>query len=386
MRVPTSLEVIVASAAVGILVLFMKRPELQTDARSEPSTASAPVFAPPVSKPPAEGAIARRSSAISTTIASSLAPWVVPDPDELPDDGFGRSVRYGRDLISHTSALIGPDAADPSMRYSGNGLECQSCHLEAGTRRFGLPLAGAWAVFPTFIGRENEVRTLEERINGCMERSMNGRSLPEGGSEMKAMLAYIRYISDGVPVGKPALGRGIPALLLPGKASDPQHGAEVFETQCASCHQPDGHGKRLDAVEATQERRRFQFPPLWGPESYNDGAGMARSITAAGFIRANMPFGTDFEHPVLAPQDAFDVAVFVNSQPRPNKAGVENDYPNPSLKPADAAYPPFADPFPAEQHRLGPWAHIQQWLKSNGGLQRDARGVVSTEGEQKILH
>jgi thiosulfate dehydrogenase len=286
----------------------------------------------------------------------------------LPDDTFGL-VRYGRDLIAQTSALIGPDAADASMRYSGNGLECQSCHLEAGTRRFGIPLAGVWGVFPAFIGRENEVRTLEERINGCMERSMNGRSLPESGPEMKAMLAYIQYISDGIPVGKLALGRGIPALPLPDKASDPQHGAQVFQTQCAACHQPDGQGKRLDRAEATQERRRFQFPPLWGPESYNDGAGMARSITAAEFIRANMPFGTDFEHPVLARQDAFDVAVFMNSQPRPHKAGVEDDYPNPSLKPADAAYPPFADPFPAEQHRVGPWAPIQQWLKGNAGQQ-----------------
>jgi thiosulfate dehydrogenase len=90
---------------------------------------------------------------------------------------------------------------------------------------------------------------------------------------------------------------------------------------------------------------------------------MARSITAADFIRANMPFGTDFEHPVLAVQDAFDVAVFMNSQPRPHKAGVENDYPDPSLKPADAAYPPFADPYPAEQHRVGPWSPIQHWPK-----------------------
>lgn len=368
MRVPTPLEVIVASAAIGILVLFMKRPELQT--------ASAPIFAPPVAKPSAAGAIARRSSAVSTTFASQLPPWNIPDPDTLPDDTFGKSVRYGRDLIAHTSALIGPDATDASMRYSGNGLECQSCHLEAGTRRFGIPLAGVWGVFPAFIGRENKVRTLEERINGCMERSMNGRSLPEGGPEMKAMLAYIRYISDGIPVGKPALGRGIPALPLPDRASDPQHGAQVFQTQCASCHQPDGQGKRLDAAEATPERRRFQVPPLWGPESYNDGAGMARSITAAEFIRANMPFGTDFEHPVLARQDAFDVAVFMNSQPRPHKAGVESDYPNPSLKPADAAYPPFADPFPAEQHRVGPWAPIQQWLKGNAGQQRNASETV----------
>jgi len=111
------------------------------------------------------------------TTAPQLPPWNIPDPDKLSDDSFGRAVRYGRDLIAHTFALIGPDAADPAMRYSDNGLECQSCHLDAGTRRFGIPLAGVWAVFPTFIGRENEVRTLEKRINGCMERSMNGRSL-----------------------------------------------------------------------------------------------------------------------------------------------------------------------------------------------------------------
>lgn len=205
---------------------------------------------------------------------------------------------------------------------------------------------------------------------------MNGRSLPEGGPEMKAMLAYIRYISDGVPVGKPALGRGVPALPLPDKASDPRHGAEIFQMQCASCHQSDGQGKRLDAVEATQERRRFQFPPLWGPESYNDGAGMARSITAASFIRANMPLGADFEHPVLAQQDAFDVAVFVNSQPRPHKAKLGADYPDRALKPADAAYPPFADPFSVEQHRLGPWSPIQQWLTGNANPPRNASDTV----------
>ena len=376
MRAPTALEVIIASAAVGVLVLFTKRSAPPFVLQSPPSVVSA--FTPPASttNPTAGTGSTALLGPTSLTLASDLPPWEVPDPDKLPDDPFGRSVRYGRDLIAHTSAAIGPDAADASMRYSGNGLECQSCHLEAGTRRFGLPLAGVWGVFPTFIGRENEVRTLEERINGCMERSMNGRSLPEGGPEMKAFLAYTRYISQGVPVGESALGRGIPALPLPEKALDPQRGAEVFRTQCAICHQPDGQGKRLDAVQAAQERRRFEFPPLWGPESYNDGAGMARNITAADFIRANMPFGTDFEHPVLAPQDAFDVAVFINSQPRPHKAGLENDYPDGSLKPPDAAYPPFADPFPAEQHSLGPWSPIQQWLRANAGPPRSASDTV----------
>jgi len=374
MRAPTLAEIIAASIAASIIVLAAKQPA------TPPVTLSSPPV--PIASIPAS--VVRPSPGAIEPLAA-LTPWAVPDPEALPEDSFGRSVRYGRDLIAHTSALIGPDAADASMRYSGNGLECQSCHLDAGTRRFGIPLAGVWAVFPTFIGRENEVRTLEERINGCMERSMNGCSLPEGGPEMKAMLVYIRHISEGVPVGKPVLGRGMPALPLPDNASDPQHGAEVYQAQCATCHQPDGQGKQLDAAEATQQRRRFQFPPLWGPESYNDGAGMARSITAASFIRANMPFGTDFEHPVLAPQDAFDVAVFMNSQTRPHKAKVESDYPNPSLKPADAAYPPFADPFPAEQHRVGPWAPIQQWLKGNAGQQRNAsETVLSDQGSRHL--
>jgi cytochrome c len=122
---------------------------------------------------------------------ASAGEWTVADVDSLPMDIFGRTVRAGRDLIVHTAATIGPDAPDPARRYSGNGLECESCHLDAGTKKFGLPLAGIWGVFPLFIGRENEVRTLEDRINGCMERSMNGRALPPDGPEMKAMLTYI---------------------------------------------------------------------------------------------------------------------------------------------------------------------------------------------------
>lgn len=362
MRFATPPEVIAASVAVGLLVLFTKRPEPPNFSEALPSTASATASAPLATNLPSAAASVTRSGLGSATLAPQLPPWNIPDPDNLPDDNFDRSVWYGRDLIAHTSALIRPDAADPSMRYSGNGLECQSCHLEAGTRRFGIPLAGVWDVFPTFIGRENDVRTLEERIKGCMERSMNGRSLPEGGPEMKAILVYIRYISKGVPVENPALGRGVPALELPDEPLDPEHGSEIYKNQCAICHQPDGSGKRLDLAEAVRERRRYEFPPLWGPDSYNDGAGMARSITAAGFIRANMPFGTDFEHPLLNRQDAFDVAVFMNGQPRPHKAGIETDYPNPSLKPADAAYPPFCRPLPG---RARPPRTVETHLVSN---------------------
>jgi len=294
---------------------------------------------------------------------ASAAEWAVPNVDALPMDAFGQTVRTGRDLIVHTAATIRPDAPDPAMRFSGNGLECQNCHLDAGTRQFALPLAGVWGVFPLFIGRENEVRSLEERINGCLERSMNGRAMPVGSPQMKAMLTYIRFVSAGVPTGRSADGRGAPPLPLPTAASNPQHGAQVFAATCAVCHQADGQGQRWGPGDAAQ-RHRYQFPPLWGPDSFNDGAGMARPITAANFIRANMPFGTDYAHPVMSAQDAFDVAVFIASQPRPHRPGNEQDFPDRALKPVDATYPPFLGPFPPSQHLTGPWQPIQQWMKA----------------------
>ena len=307
------------------------------------------------------GAVAQPAAAVS---------WTVPDPDSLPDDAFGRTVRQGRDLIVKTSSLIGPDAPDPAKRYAGNGLDCQSCHLNAGTQRFGLPLAGVWGVFPTYIARENEVRTLEERINGCMERSMNGHALPVDGPEMKAMLSYIRFISAPEKVGQPLDGRGAPPLALPDKPADPNHGRQVFTANCAACHGADGQGQRLDPAEAKETGRRYRFPPLWGPDSFNDGAGMARAITAARFVHANMPLGTTFEAPVLSDADAFDVIAFVSGQPRPHKAGLEADFPDRARKPVDAAYPPFLGPFSPDQHRLGPWKPIQAWMKANAAATR----------------
>jgi thiosulfate dehydrogenase len=297
--------------------------------------------------------------------AQQAQSWQVPDPDSLPDDAYGRAVRMGRDLIVKTSSMIGPDAPDPARRYAGNGLDCQSCHLNAGTQRFGLPLAGVWGVFPTYIARENEVRTLEERINGCMERSMNGKALPLGGPDMKAMLTYIQFISGSERVGKPLDGRSTPVLALPSAAGDPVHGKQVFTATCVVCHGEDGQGKRLEPADARETGRRYQFPPLWGPDSYNDGAGMARGITAAQFMHANMPFGTTFEAPVLSVPDAFDVMAFISGQPRPHKPGLEADFPDRSRKPVDATYPPFIGPFSPEQHRLGPWPPIQAWMKAN---------------------
>lgn len=376
MRTPSLPLVIAGALLVGVPTLFAKRPARPPDGvPAAPQAFARPGSAPPPAVVPPAGSqqvVQARPPAAPAGSAPTPA-WTVPDPDALPDDAFGHAVRRGRDLIAKTSSLIGPDAPDPAMRFAGNDLDCQSCHLQAGTQRFGLPLAGVWGVFPQYIGREDEVRTLEERVNGCMERSMNGRALPVEGPEMKAILTYIRYTSGAERVGESLHGRGSPPLPLMDRAADPERGRQIYAENCAACHGADGMGQRLDAAEAAEAGRRYRFPPLWGPDSYNDGAGMARTITATRFVHANMPLGTTFEAPAIGAEDAFDVMAFVNSRPRPRKAGLEADYPDRSRKPVDAAHPPFVGPFTPEQHRYGPWKPIQDWLRANPDAARAAK-------------
>jgi thiosulfate dehydrogenase len=301
--------------------------------------------------------LAISSAALLALTAQAAAPseWYVPDADALPEGAWKEMVLYGRDLVTETYAHVGPEIADPEMRYSGNNLSCQNCHLGAGTLRYALPLIGVYGSFPTYMGREDEVRTLEDRINGCFERSMNGRALPVDSREMKAMLAYIQFLSTGIPVGAPTEGRGTPELALLDRAADPERGAEVYAQNCALCHQPDGQGVR-NGEEG--DARGYLYPPLWGPDTYNDGAGMTRLITAARFIRANMPFGATYANPILSEEDAWDVTAYINTQARPERANLDLDYPDRSRKPVDAPFLPHPDDFPLEQHILGPFQPI----------------------------
>jgi thiosulfate dehydrogenase len=294
----------------------------------------------------------------------ALPPWHVPDVSTLADDDFGIAVRLGRQLIQHTSAMIGPDSDDASLRFAGNGLECQSCHLDAGTARFGLPFVGIWDAYPGFSARAGADQTLADRINGCMQRSMNGRILPPDSRELHAMEAYIRFLGSNDPSRTPPIGRGAPKLPLPGKAADPARGRAVYAAMCAACHRSDGQGVRYSSAEAHEKRQRYLFPPVWGPDSFNDGAGMARVMTAAWFVHANMPRGVTFDYPALHPDQAYDVAAYIDSQPRPHKADLSLDYPDRWLKPADAAYPPWSGPFSGREHKFGPWKPIEAWLRA----------------------
>lgn len=278
-----------------------------------------------------------------------------PDIRKVGDDAFGRLVKYGHALVTDTANQIGPAAADPARRLAGNNLTCQNCHLQGGAQPYAMPLIGVWGQFPQYRGREGEVGTLEDRVNGCMERSMNGRALALDSREMKAFLAYMKWLSTGIPDGAKIVGSGTKPVQEPNRAADLRHGAEVYAEKCLACHGDNGQGLRVEA--------RYQFPPLWGPDSYNDGAGMARLLNAAAFAKHNMPFGTTFDAPLLTDDEAYDVAGYINSQPRPHKAELDKDFPNRLQKPVDAPYGPYVDGFSLEQHKVGPFGPIRARLK-----------------------
>lgn len=281
--------------------------------------------------------------------------WGDPQLDEVPKGMMGEFIRYGHDLVTKTYKYIGPNVADPSKRFAGNNLACQNCHLAGGTKKFAAPYIGLDARFPQYRGRENTIGTLQERINGCMQRSMNGRNLPVDSKEMKAIIAYFEWLSRDIPGGTTIEGRGYPEIEIPNRKANLENGEQVFATYCASCHQLDGSGLIAGKPSDTLG---YIYPPLWGDDSFNNGAGMHRVLTAASFIKANMPLGATHENPLLTDEEAYDVAAYINSKLRPKKENLEQDYPDLTKKPVDSPYPPYSDSFPQVQHQFGPFQPI----------------------------
>ena len=288
--------------------------------------------------------------------AQTAPTWSVPNIDAQPTDAAGMQIRAGRDLVTATYAHIGPQVADAAKRYAGNNLACTNCHLNAGIKKFGLPLFGLFEDFPQYSARSGAEISIEDRINSCMTRSMNGRALPNDAPEMQAVVAYIKFLSTGVAPGQtlPGLGSGnMPDL---DRAADPARGRAIYDRACLACHGAAGAGIPRSTADLSLG---YMMPPLWGADSFNGGAGMARLSVMANFVHFNMPHGTDYLDPRLTADEAWDVAAYVLSQPRPQKAGLEKDFPDLLAKPLDAPYPPYADAFSAAQHKYGPFAPIR---------------------------
>jgi thiosulfate dehydrogenase len=261
---------------------------------------------------PKPQASSTKAPAAEAKPSKDLAPFRVPQESEVKDSITLASIRRGRALIHST-----PDSLP---QFAGAKLTCANCHFADGTQRDAMPLVGSYARFPQYRGRSGKVDVLEDRINDCFVRSLNGKPLPVNGRDMHDIVAYLAFLSRGFPVGKEMEGQGTPSLAS--LKGDGTRGRDVFATTCAVCHGADGHGTAV-------------APPLWGPGSFNIGAGMARVNTAARFIHKLMPR----DRPgILTPQQAYDVAAYVVSQPRPDFKGKENDWPRGGAPP-DVAYP-----------------------------------------------
>ncbi len=245
-------------------------------------------------------------------------PLKAPDPATLPEGPLGEAVRRGQALVSRTREEL-PD-------HVGNGLHCTSCHLQGGTVANAGPWIGITGVFPEFRTRNESVNVLQDRVNDCFERSMNGTPLPADSEDMTAIVAYMTWLSAGVPSGVPIEGRGFARIKDP-PTPDPAHGEALYAEKCVTCHAADGAG--LAGPEGA-----YLFPALWGEGSFNIGAGMARLDTAAAFVRWNMPLGQGGS---LTDQEAYDLAAFFTTQPRPDFARKGEDWPN-GGKPRDARY------------------------------------------------
>ena len=293
------------------------------------------------------------SAVIHKASISSSNTWSPPDDSTIPKGNNGRMIRYGRELIAHTADYFGPRG---SIAHLANGMNCQNCHLDGGTKTYANNFAGVTANYPKFSPRSGKVASAALRIAECFERSLAGKVPDTAGHEVQAMLAYITWLGRGVKKESKLFGNASEKIPFMDHAADPLKGHNVFVAKCQSCHGKNGEGL-LSAGKAS-----YTYPPLWGKDSYNDGAGMYRIGNFAGFVKNNMPNGATYQRPQLSNEEAWDVAAFVNSQPRPHK-DQRRDWPKINKKPIDFPFGPYEDKYAQTQHKFGPFKPIQNSQK-----------------------
>ncbi|MCH6200344.1 c-type cytochrome [Aquiflexum sp. LQ15W] len=276
--------------------------------------------------------------------------WIAPDWSAVDKEPNAEDIKYGKELVSNTSTYLGPNG---KVKKISNGMNCQNCHLNAGTAPLGNNYSAVASTYPKVRARSGQMEDIEKRINDCFERSLNGKALANNSKEMVAMVAYMTWLGKDVPKGESPKGSGIYEVPFLDRAADPVKGKAVYAQQCQSCHMEDGQGM------PKPDKSGHIYPPLWGDNSYNDGAGLYRMSRFAGYVKTNMPLGATFERPLLTDEEAWDVAAYVNSLPRPKK-DIRQDWPDISKKPIDHPFGPFSDDFTEEQHKFGPFKPIKE--------------------------
>jgi len=281
--------------------------------------------------------------------------WKAPDTSTIPAGKAGELIRYGHELIVHTAIYFGPQG---SIAHISNGMNCQNCHLDGGSRLFGNNFGGFMASYPKFVNRSGKIEPATQRIVECFKRSLGGTPPDTNQKETRAMLAYMKWIGQGVKKDQKLFGSAIEKLPFMDHAAEPQKGRLIYESKCKVCHGANGEG--LFAAD----KKSYTYPPLWGQHSYNDGAGMYRIGNLAGFVKDNMPFGTTWQSPQLSDEEAWNVAAFINSQPRLH-CDQHNDWVDLSKKPIDMPFGPYDDNFSEKQHKYGPFKPIADFHKTH---------------------
>ena len=265
--------------------------------------------------------------------ATMVAAWEFPRTPladaSLDTSPLAEEIRRGFRIFTNTP--------HETPRLAPGGMSCSNCHMNGGQREKSLPLVGVTGMFPEYNRRAGRLFSLGDRITDCFLRSENATSsdltpeeLPTPTSpEVLAISAYLTWLSQGSPMGKQPTWRGqntIPAAqLLPVDKLDLAKGEAIYADRCVTCHGEDGQGVQVGDKIAG---------PLWGPRSWNDGAGAARVYTLAGMIRYSMPY---LDPGNITDEDAQHVAAFINSKPRPAFPWKDRDYRVEKLPP-DAVY------------------------------------------------
>ena len=247
----------------------------------------------------------------------------------LDDSKLSKEIKWGFKIFTNTPG--------EAPQFAPSKVSCNNCHLNAGQRERSLPLVGIAGMFPEYNRRSGRLYSLGDRIVDCFLRSENATGAVDApppttsSREVLALSAYITWLASGFELGKnpPWRGRNTIASekLIPVEKLDPKKGEALFMEHCTNCHGEDGQGVQIGDKKAG---------PLWGPDSWNDGAGAARIYTLAGIIRYSMPY---LDPARLTDAEAQQVAAFINSKLRPSYPFKEQDYRTEKL-PVDSVYYP----------------------------------------------
>ena len=295
--------------------------------------------------------------------ARPVQPWRESKEADIPAGAEGDEIRYGLDLMRNTSRLVGKNAPDATKRMTWNSLACASCHQPGpsglpGTKPFAMPLVNAVNDYPKFDIKSGKIISLEQRVIGMFGP---GAVPVKGTPELKAILAYIRWLARGTDTGAAMALTGLQPMPGIDRAADPLRGAKLYAAQCAACHGADATGTKRPDFDVGGG---YLFPPIAGPDTYGNAGHMFAVPLLARYIRASMPLGASHDKPVLTPAQALDIAAYLNddAMPRPKAADRTPFYPDQAFRPQGWAIPERFKGKPADYLRAknGPFRDVNE--------------------------